>query len=224
MSAHPRFHSQDTSAHASAMFEAMESEVKTLLGNSGRDLISQLCQEAPGTFLHSWRVLQLMEAADLIAGPRQRAAVICHDIGKLVAPARFAENATADCGKPAGWMIGGHVDFGAQLACDADLDVLTMSAILEHHGTQVIEADRRYCGNPPRLPFTCALMMADTFEAMASAGELVIDTIWDIYTSRMRDGQFDLLDSWTCETITRSLIQAARELGWVRANADADAA
>jgi hypothetical protein len=210
---HPRFHNH-AQGQALARFGAEDDEVHAMLGAVGRKMLRRLCREAPGTFMHSLGVLGIMERAGYAPGPRERAAVLCHDIGKLIAPSLFAENASQNLGRPAPWVLAGHVDFGIAMGEDAELDELAMLAIAEHHGTQVIDAERgvRYRGHVPSLPFTCALMCADTAEAMISCGEWSEERLWAEHAKRARQGQFDLLDAWTCEQVTRDVIAGVQPL------------
>lgn len=221
---HPRYHSEDSASAALIAFANLPDDVRALLGCGGRQMMRRLCREAPGTYFHSARILDLMYEAGLTAGPREHAAVLTHDIGKLLAPSRFAENAVeaADATKPPDpWVMAGHVDFGMKLADDAQLDDLARIAILQHHGTQTIGAStQRYAGQVPSTPFACALMMADTIEAIHSAGDVDDAYIWSVHARRMRENQFDLLDSWTCESITRDLLAATRRLGWLKPQSD----
>jgi membrane-associated HD superfamily phosphohydrolase len=193
------------------------SEVKALLGCEGRRLLRQMCRRAPGTFFHSSRVLELMQAGGHAQGEREIAAVLMHDVGKLFSPSVFAENAPVDNGCPRPWVIAGHVDFGYQIARDAELDDLTVQGILQHHGTQAVCGTlQRYGGQRPDGSFGFALMMADTIEAAVSGGPFCASDAWNVHTRRMQDGQLDLLDSWMCEDITRDLIHSAEAIGWIK--------
>jgi membrane-associated HD superfamily phosphohydrolase len=214
VSPNPRYRN-DRPSQALTVFGDLPVEVRSLLGESGRKIMRRLCREAPGTFMHCAHVLELMQAAGYAQCEREIAATMTHDIGKLIAPPMFAENASRDLGKPCAWMMAGHVDFGFHLAQDAQLDDLSVAAILQHHGTQRIEGDIRYSGQIPGLEFTCALMMADTFEAMASSHCLTLDAAWNVHTRRIRDGQFDEIGAWHAETITRDLLSAAGSLSWL---------
>lgn len=217
---HPRFRPNETPAEALTRVADCPADVKALLGSEGRQLLRQLCRKAPGTFFHSSRVLDLMQAAGHAQGTREIAAVLMHDVGKLFAPSMFAENAADDRGCPDPWVIAGHVNFGYQLARDAGLDDMTVQAILQHHGTQPVgQSSERYAGQLPSSAFTLALMMADTLEAAISAGPFTTQGIWRVHSGRLADGQMDLLDAWTCEDVTRSLVNAAEQLGWLGGSA-----
>lgn len=149
--------------------------------------LRRLAQVAPGTFFHARDVADLVAVAHL--GPQERAAVLLHDIGKMVRPEVFAENGGADV-RPEAEVLRAHVVDGLRLARELGLSRMATDAIAEHHGTLAVSEGESYPGPAPRSLFTAALMCADFLESLHSQGRLTAELACEIYLSRVQHGQF----------------------------------
>ncbi len=178
-------------------------EVLDAIGLSGLYLLELICREAPGTFMHSFEVANFVGC--LFPDSQIRAAVLLHDIGKLIAPERFAENETVRSPRPPDEIIGGHVYYGLQLARQYDLSPLAEQAIIEHHGTMSISTRMRYPGPRPTATWTGVLMLSDCFQAMSAQNVLNDKNAWQAFFQRRDDGQFsglpDSLMQQNCMTL-----------------------
>lgn len=184
-------------------------EVRQALGQGGMNALRRLATIAPGTFFH------VREVADLVAvsfpGPAERAAVLLHDIGKMVRPQAFAENGGAD-ERPGPELLVAHVTDGLSLARELGLSRLAMDAIAEHHGTLSAGVGVRYPGPRPQTLFTSVLMCADFIESLRAQGKLTREFACELYLSRVQHGQFSrLLESRTREVFAKMLSVALDE-------------
>jgi putative nucleotidyltransferase with HDIG domain len=156
-----------------------------------RKLLRRLMIEAPGTYAHTMRVANLVEAACNAVGANGllgRVGTYYHDIGKLKKPQFFVENQAKgvnphDKLKPAmsASIIRNHVREGLELASEHGLPRVISAFIPEHHGTGPItyflEKARERGESPPNTPDfvypgpipqsaeTAILMLADGVEA-----------------------------------------------------------
>jgi len=160
------------------------------LANLSHPLIESLMLRAPGTYHHSLMVSLLAEsvAKKLGADPiLTRVGGMLHDIGKIVNPQYFIENAPdrnyhRDL-KPetSAAMIKNHVTEGIRLAKKHNLPEEVIKFIPEHQGTKLIKYfyqralkenpnvdinKFRYEGPIPQSKETAIVMIADTVEAM----------------------------------------------------------
>jgi cyclic-di-AMP phosphodiesterase PgpH len=161
-------------------------------------LLQRLLREAPGTYQHSLQVANLAElAAERINANALlvRVGALYHDIGKLTAPAFFAEN-QAEGVNPHGQMspqesarlIISHVTEGAKLARHHRLPQVIVDFILQHHGTtrtlyfynqalaavgcdesKVDEELFTYPGPTPQSREAAIMMLADASETIVRA-------------------------------------------------------
>jgi putative nucleotidyltransferase with HDIG domain len=171
------------------------------LGDVSHPLLQELVRRAPGTYNHSITVASIGEtAADAIGanGLLVRVGAYFHDIGKMLKPHYFVENASAgenrhDHLAPAmsTLIIIGHVKDGVDLANEHNLPRSVVDFIEQHHGTTLVEyfyheaarlaeeqpdhrtdADEsnfRYPGPKPQTRETAVLMIADAVEGASRA-------------------------------------------------------
>lgn len=165
-------------------------EVRKALGQGGLNALRRLATVAPGTFFHARAVADLVAIA--FPGPQERAAVLLHDIGKMVRPSVFAENGGVD-ERPQAEVLRAHVTDGLVLARQLGLSRLAMDAIAEHHGTLHVSETETYPGPAPRTLFTATLMCADFVESLAAQGKLTPELGCQLYLSRVQHGQFSKL-------------------------------
>lgn len=156
-----------------------------------RNLLRRLMLEAPGTYAHTMRVANLVEAACHAIGANGllgRVGTYYHDIGKLKKPQYFVENQARGANphdklKPtmSASIIRNHVREGMELAAEHKLPRAISSFITEHHGTGPIAyfldkarerdeappnpSDFQYPGPIPQSAETAILMLADSVEA-----------------------------------------------------------
>ena len=157
-----------------------------------RPLMQRMSLEAPGTFDHTIRIANLVEAACNAVGANGllgRVGSYYHDIGKLKKPHYFVENQPRgrnphDKLKPhtSAAIIRNHVREGLELASEFRLPKAVAAFIPEHHGTAQISyflekakerdggaapnpADFQYPGPLPRSAETAICMLADGVEA-----------------------------------------------------------
>ncbi len=171
------------------------------MGDVSHPLLQELVRRAPGTYNHSITVASIGEtAADAIGanGLLVRVGAYFHDIGKMLKPHYFVENATEgenrhDHLAPAmsTLIIIGHVKDGVDLALEHNLPRPLIDFIEQHHGTTLVEyfyheaarqaeeqpdhrtdADEshfRYPGPKPQTRETAVLMIADAVEGASRA-------------------------------------------------------
>lgn len=159
-----------------------------------RPLMQRMSLEAPGTFDHTIRIANLVEAACNAVGANGllgRVGAYYHDIGKLKKPQYFVENQPKgrnphDKLKPltSAQIIRDHVRAGVELAEEHKVPAAIAAFIPEHHGTGRItyflekareradgagvnEAEFVYPGPLPRTAETAITMLADGVEASA---------------------------------------------------------
>ncbi len=118
------------------------------LADLNHPLLKRMTLEAPGTYHHSLMVAQLAEAAAEAIGANAAMARVCayfHDIGKLVKPeyfienARFGRNAHADLAPTmSALVIIAHVKEGVDLALKHRLNREIIDVIQQHHGTSTV--------------------------------------------------------------------------------------
>ncbi len=171
------------------------------LSDTNRPLLRRLAMEAPGTFNHSLILGTLAEAAARDIGANAllcRVGAYYHDIGKLLKPTYFIENAAGRANRhenlsPAMSLliVLGHVKDGLELAREYHLPAAVRKCIPEHHGTMVVECffhaarekqadsadpgapvrdtEFRYPGPKPRSRETAILMICDGAESSVRA-------------------------------------------------------
>jgi hypothetical protein len=156
-----------------------------------RKLLRRLMIEAPGTYAHTMRVANLVEAACNAVGANGllgRVGTYYHDIGKLKKPQYFVENQARGANphdklKPgmSATIIRNHVREGLEMAVEHKLPRAIAAFIPEHHGTGPIAyflekarergeappnpSDFHYPGPIPQSAETAILMLADSVEA-----------------------------------------------------------
>lgn len=160
--------------------------------NLNHQLLRRLMMEAPGTFDHTMRMANLVEAACNAVGANGllgRVGTYFHDIGKLGKPQYFVENQPKgrnphDKLKPSAsaQIIRGHIRDGLELAAEHRIPRAIAAFIPEHHGTLSIayfleKAKERdpvlntmeytYPGPIPQSAETAVCMLADGVEASA---------------------------------------------------------
>jgi putative nucleotidyltransferase with HDIG domain len=193
------------------------------LADLNQPLLRKLLLEAPGTYHHSIVVGSLAEvaAAEVGANPLlARVAAYYHDIGKLRAPAYFAENTGTEGLKHehlspqmSSLVVASHTKQGSKMAEEAGLPPAILDAIHEHHGTSLIsffyqealkldehkvlaEDDFRYPGPKPHSKVAAIVMLADAVESASRSLEEPTPTsirsmVEKIVASRLADGQLD---------------------------------
>ncbi|MGQ0634579.1 MAG: HD family phosphohydrolase [Planctomycetaceae bacterium] len=171
------------------------------LGDVSHPLLQELVRRAPGTYNHSIAVASIGEtAADAIGanGLLVRVGAYFHDIGKMLKPHYFVENAVPGENRhehlaPAmsTLIIIGHVKDGADLARQHNLPQALIDFIEQHHGTTLVEyfyheaarqaeeqpdqrsdpdeALFRYPGPRPQTREAAVLMIADAVEGASRA-------------------------------------------------------
>lgn len=163
------------------------------LANLSNPLLEEMMIRAPGTYHHSVMVSLLAETIARKLGADAlltRVGAMFHDIGKMVNPLYFIENANGknyhEGLKPevSASIIKSHVEEGIALARKYNLPEEIISFIPEHQGTKLIgffyhkalkenpkvdESIFRYEGPIPQSKETAIVMIADTVEAMVRA-------------------------------------------------------
>ena len=191
------------------------------LTDRNHPLLKKLQMDAPGTYHHSERVALLAEeAANAVGAMSQKvqAYALFHDVGKLVAPEMFTENAGGKDmfkGKTpleSAAVVRSHVEYGVQLAKKYKLKTPLRRAIERHHGNDFIsffyEKEKERTGTtPPEEPFrypgplpeeveTVILMMADCCEAAVCSldeptEESIRVLVEKIFNGKMQRKQLD---------------------------------
>ena len=194
------------------------------LAQLSHPLLRRLQDEAPGTFQHSMLVGNLAErAADLIgADPLLvRVGAYYHDVGKLVAPSFFVENAPPGENPHDGLdplqstrVIHQHVTGGIEIARRERLPAAVAQFIPQHHGTRLMtffyrraaeidpEVDAelfRYPGPKPQSREAALVMLADASEATVRASsdhsaERIRNLIDQVISERIEERQFNQCD------------------------------
>ena len=194
------------------------------LAQLSHPLLRRLQDDAPGTFQHSMLVGNLAErAADLIgADPLLvRVGAYYHDIGKLVAPAFFVENAPPGESPHEALdplqstrVIHQHVTGGIEIARRERLPQAVAQFIPQHHGTRLMtffyrraaEVDPdvdpelfRYPGPKPQSREAALVMLADASEATVRASsdhsaERIRDLIDQVISERIEEREFNQCD------------------------------
>jgi putative nucleotidyltransferase with HDIG domain len=118
------------------------------LADLNHPLLKRMTLEAPGTYHHSLMVAQLSEAAAEAVGANAAMVRVCsyfHDIGKLVKPeyfienARFGRNAHDDLAPTmSALVIIAHVKEGVDLALKHRLNREILDVIQQHHGNSLV--------------------------------------------------------------------------------------
>ncbi len=187
--------------------------------NFNHQLLRRLMMEAPGTFDHTMRMANLVEAACNAIGANGllgRVGTYFHDIGKLGRPQFFVENQPKgrnphDKLKPgaSAQIIRAHIREGLELAAEHRIPRAISSFIPEHHGTLSIsyflekarERDSApntmeftYPGPIPQSAETAVCMLADGVEASARVlsdptPEKIREVIDHIVRMRVDQGQ-----------------------------------
>jgi putative nucleotidyltransferase with HDIG domain len=191
------------------------------LAQLSHPLLRRLQDEAPGTFQHSVMVSNMAErAADRIgADPLLvRVGAYYHDVGKLVAPEFFVENAPEgeDPHQPldplqSTRLIQQHVAAGVDLARREGLPAAVVQFIPQHHGTRRVQffyrraaaedpdvdpEQFRYPGPKPQTREAAIIMLADSSEATVRASNdrssgRIGEIVDGIVRERVEEGQFD---------------------------------
>jgi putative nucleotidyltransferase with HDIG domain len=207
------------------------------LADLNQPLLRQLLLEAPGTYHHSIVVGSLAEVAAGAVGANPllaRVASYYHDIGKLRAPAYFAENTGSENARHehlspqmSSLVVASHTKQGAKMAEEAGLPPPIINAVIEHHGTCLIsffyqealkldehrvlaEDDFRYPGPKPHGKVAAIVMLADAVESASRSLDEPTPTsirsmVEKIVHARLADGQLD-----ECE-LTLAEIQLVKE-------------
>lgn len=188
--------------------------------NTNAKIITELRNNAPGTYNHSLTVATLAEACAVAIGEnvlRARAAAYYHDVGKLRQPDYFTENQQGynphDELSPelSTDIIRSHTIGGAEFIKENNLPDFLADVAREHHGTLPIkyfyakakkltenDVDVRefsYIGPKPSSKIACIIMIADASEAkvrtMADRSfEKVYKAVSEIIEERMDLEQF----------------------------------
>ncbi len=118
------------------------------LSDLNHPLLKRLASEAPGTYHHSLNVAHLSEAAADAIGANSALCRTCcyfHDIGKLVKPQYFIENAHPDKNphdnltpSMSALIIISHVKEGISIAIKNHLRQPIIDVIREHHGNSTV--------------------------------------------------------------------------------------
>ncbi len=118
------------------------------LADLNHPLLRRMTIEAPGTYHHSLVVANLAESAAEAIGANAtqcRVSAYFHDIGKLVKPNYFTENAPLDenphddlTPTMSALIIIAHVKEGVDLALKHKLNQEVIDAIQQHHGTSAV--------------------------------------------------------------------------------------
>ena len=193
------------------------------LCNPTNPLLHRLSMEAPGTYHHSIMVGNLAEAAAEAVGANPllaRAAAYYHDVGKLKAPAFYAENQPQDMPNPhdkltpleSVQIIRNHTIDGERMILEAGIAPEIARIARQHHGTTLMyyfynkarENDPntdpslfRHNGGKPTTREAALIMLADATEAATRAGGAAGDykrTMEKIIQQRYDDGQLDLVN------------------------------
>ena len=193
------------------------------LCNPTNPLLHRLSMEAPGTYHHSIMVGNLAEAAAEAVGADPllaRAAAYYHDVGKLKAPAFYAENQPQDMPNPhdkltpleSVQIIRNHTIDGERMILEAGIAPEIARIARQHHGTTLMyyfynkarENDPnvdpslfRHNGGKPTTREAALIMLADATEAATRAGGATGDykrTMEKIIQQRYDDGQLDLVN------------------------------
>ena len=193
------------------------------LCNPTNPLLHRLSMEAPGTYHHSIMVGNLAEAAAEAVGADPllaRAAAYYHDVGKLKAPAFYAENQPQDMPNPhdkltpleSVQIIRNHTIDGERMILEAGIAPEIAPIARQHHGTTLMyyfynkarENDPnvdpslfRHNGGKPTTREAALIMLADATEAATRAGGATGDykrTMEKIIQQRYDDGQLDLVN------------------------------
>lgn len=166
------------------------------LGNLNLPLLNRLAIEAPGTYYHTIMVASLAEAgADAIGANSLlvRIGTYYHDVGKIVRPHFFFENAGSTENNHhqkvspnlSSVIIVSHVKDGVEMAQESRLPQVVTDIIKQHHGTGLIahfyreallKGDKnskesveeevfRYPGPKPQSKEAAIVMLADSVEA-----------------------------------------------------------
>lgn len=165
------------------------------LSRPTQPLLAELLRRAPGTYHHTLVVSNLAEQAATRIGANAflcRVGAYYHDIGKMVRPYFFTENARPGVSlhenldpETSAQIIISHVTDGLRLAKENNLPPVLQAFIAEHHGTEIAgysfyhqaleDADGdetqvdKSCfthhGPKPQTKETAILMLADASEA-----------------------------------------------------------
>lgn len=161
------------------------------LADTNNPILRDLAEKAPGTFQHALQVMNLSDACARAIGANVRlirTGALYHDVGKMMNPQCFIENAAPGVNYHAGLTpaesardIIRHVDDGMALARKYNVPSVVSDFILSHHGTSRTEyfynvyvnsggnpEDANmfeYHGFKPKTKEQAIVMMADTVEA-----------------------------------------------------------
>jgi len=219
----------------------------------GHPLLQRMALEAPGTYHHSLVVANIAQAAAEAIGANSleaRISAYFHDIGKLTKPEFFAENMfnrpnPHDQLTPtmSTLIITAHVKEGLSMAQLHKLPVCVHRAILEHHGSSVLqcfhhkamtsqqefelndntirpleESQFRYPGPRPSSRISAIICLADAVEAASRCitkptPANLEDLVNEIVRKRLDDGQLD-----ACELSLHELSRIKRAFVFTLAN------
>lgn len=192
--------------------------------NANAKIITELRNNAPGTYNHSLTVATLAEACAVAIGEnvlRARAAAYYHDVGKLRQPDYYTENQqgynphdelTPELSTD---IIRSHTIGGAEFIKENNLPDFLADVAREHHGTLPIkyfyakakkltenEVDIKeysYFGPKPSTKIACIIMICDASEAKVRtmtdrSFEKVYKAVSEIIEERMDLEQFNDCD------------------------------
>jgi len=165
------------------------------LSDLNHPLLKKLVTKAPGTYHHSMVVSNIAEDAASAIGANSlltKAGSYFHDIGKIIKPEYYIENAWFEkesrheklLPTMSNLVITAHVKEGVQLAKRYRLPKAVIDVIKEHHGTSIVyyfykqaeqvskkngtkveESDFRYSGPKPQTRESAIILLADAVEA-----------------------------------------------------------
>ena len=196
-----------------------------LCDTNSNKLLTELAHKAPGTFQHC---LQVMNMADSVASAiganvlLARAGALYHDIGKMMNPLCFIENAPAGSDyhgnltpQESARDIIKHVSDGLVLADSHSLPQVVKDFILTHHGTSCTgyfynrylnsggdpahTEDFFYRGRKPWTKEQTIVMVCDTIEAASrtlkdNSPETFDAFVEKIVSAKINDGQLSDAD------------------------------
>jgi hypothetical protein len=191
------------------------------LASLDQPILKELMVKAPGSYLHSVIVGQMVEGAaeEIGANPMlARVAAYYHDIGKIKKPLYFIENQIGVENKHdklnpslSALIIISHVKEGMDLAKKCHLNNKIIDIIRQHHGTRLItyfyhkakeqnpnveEKDFRYPGPKPQTREAGLVMLADAVEAACHSlvdpiPSRIQNTVQKVISEIFLDGQLE---------------------------------
>lgn len=208
------------------------------LSDCNNDVLRQLSEKAPGTFLHSMQVANLGQDVAYKLGANAmlvRAGALYHDIGKLSNPVYYTENQIGGVNpheklgpEESARVIIGHVSEGVRLAKKYKVPEQIRRIIASHHGTQLTryfyltwcnshpeeEPDLgtfRYPGPAPKTKEEAIVMMSDAVEAASKSLSEYSDSSIDDVVEKVISQQMSA-GQYERAPITFGDIQEAKEV------------